>query len=88
MKDKRCLICKYLGVEHHYDVSMSTMFHLGGSEYRIPLCRNHSVELFREGQYRFVRKYKDISKDFMGTDQDEEFLNYAKKLAQSDFRVA
>lgn len=75
MIDKRCFICKYTdpnnaeNVEYH-----GLLYNNSGAAQKISLCWNHSVKLFKVGQYKFFKPYLPIIMSQYGQRQDEQIL--------------
>ena len=74
MKDKRCFICKYHGITNQ-QTSRECIFR-SNKNLSILLCYNHSVELFKTGQTKFMAKYRPDFMEFTSADEDRAILSY------------
>ncbi|WP_408095901.1 hypothetical protein ACJVC5_12735 [Peredibacter sp. HCB2-198] len=75
MKDNRCFVCKY----HQEQTESSThdqIFDGKGNTKTLPLCYNHSVELYKTGQKNFLQKHRTIFLGNFGFEGDLDLMNY------------
>lgn len=84
---KICTICKHLGkeVECEEEVEIGYLFDgvHSGAPVKIRLCRNHSVELFKKGQKRFLIDYRRILFDLVNSDE-MEFIKILEKTVRKN----
>ena len=85
MSDQRCLVCKYLSDHDHKVLSKDRIYRDRGTDLVVPLCYGHSWELFRNGQRKFIAKYRHNFMHFFGTESDSEFIDYIKGSSGSSF---
>ncbi|MBY0516264.1 MAG: hypothetical protein K2P81_05115 [Bacteriovoracaceae bacterium] len=57
MADNRCFLCKFLG-DHTTDTSKNYLYLEHDRKVAINLCHSHSVELFKNGQESYFKKYR------------------------------
>lgn len=88
MNDNRCLICKYLGDHEHKELSKDRIYRERGNDIIIPLCYQHSWELFRMGQRVFLAKYRSNFMHFFGTESENELIEYVKGTSRDSNRWA
>ena len=75
MKDNRCFICKFKQdstLKSHDDM----IYDAKGNQMALPLCYNHSVELFKTGQKSFLTKHRNIFDGNFGAENDMELVRY------------
>ncbi len=75
MKDNRCFICKFKQ-EETLKSKDDLIYDAKGNSMTIPLCYNHSVELFKTGQKSFLTKHKNIFSGNFGLENDMQLVNY------------
>ena len=75
MKDNRCFICKFKQ-EETLKAKDDLIYDAKGNSMTIPLCYNHSVELFKTGQKSFLTKHKNIFSGNFGLENDMQLVNY------------
>lgn len=84
---KICTICKHLGkdVEAAEVVEIGYLFDdiQAGSAVKIRLCRKHSVELFKQGQRKFLIDYRRILFDLVNSDE-MEFIKILEKTVKAN----
>ena len=85
MSDHRCLVCKYLGDHSHKELSKDRIFRERGSDILVPLCYHHSWELFRNGQKKFLSKYRDNFMQFFGTETESELIDYVRGSGRNSY---
>lgn len=49
------------------------------NQVEIKLCKIHSIELFKMGQYRFIKKYEQIGHSFVEVDNDYRVLHFIRQ---------
>lgn len=75
MKDTRCFICKYRQDDTE-SVKDDLIYDAKGHSVALPLCYNHSVELFKTGQKTFLTKHKNIFTGNFGLENDMDLIEY------------
>jgi hypothetical protein len=75
MKDERCFICKFKGLTKTETYS-SEIYQPRGRSLTIPLCYDHSIDLFKMGQVNFIVKHKPNFTDYFGFENDELIMRY------------
>lgn len=75
MKDKRCFICKYKG-HTNTETYVNEIYEPRGRSLIIPLCYNHTIDLFKIGQTNFIVKHRPNFSDYFGFENDELTLRY------------
>lgn len=87
MAKRICTICKHLGkeVDSEEEVEIGYLFDgiHSGSAVKIRLCRKHSVELFKQGQKRFLINQRDILFDLVNSDE-MEFIKILEKTVRNN----
>ncbi len=85
MKDNRCFICKY---KQNDTLSVKNDLIYGGKGHplTLPLCYNHSVELFKNGQRSFLNKHKNIFTGNFGSEKDMDLIKHFNNNSKEDFR--
>lgn len=87
MAKRVCTICKHIGkeVESEEEVEIGYLFNgvHSDSAVKIRLCRNHSVELFKHGQKRFLIDYRRILYDLVNSDE-MEFIKILEKTVRKN----
>ena len=78
MNDFRCMVCKYLGDHSHKELSKEKIFRDRGNALVVSLCYNHSWELFRNGQKKFLDQYRNNFMQVFGTETEEELIEHLK----------
>jgi hypothetical protein len=75
-KKRECTICKHYGnkTPKGETLEMSPLYEEGGEPVPIPLCRTHSVQLFKLGQKSFLLAHYRILVDLMDSDE-KKFIN-------------
>lgn len=84
---KVCTICKHLGVikDSEEEVEIGYLFDglAIGTPVKIRLCRKHSVELFKQGQKKFLLEYRRILYDLVNSDE-MEFIKILEKTVRNN----
>lgn len=75
MKDNRCFVCKYCQ-EQTPSTNHDFIFDGKGNSKPLPLCYNHSVELYKTGQKNFLNTYRTIFLGNFGFEGDLDLMNY------------
>ena len=75
MKDNRCFICKFKQ-DNTLKVNDDLIYDAKGNSVTLPLCHNHSVELFKSGQKTFLTKHKSIFSGSFGLENDMDLIEY------------
>lgn len=75
MSEQLCLVCKYLGDHSNKVLSKDRIYRNNETDLVVPLCYTHSWELFRNGQRKFIEKYRHNFMQFFGTESKSEFLH-------------
>lgn len=78
MKDYRCMICKYQGDHSEKELSKDRIFRERGGPIIINLCYNHSWDLFRNGQKKFLEQYRSDFMAVFGTENESELIEHLK----------
>ena len=78
MKDSRCVICKYLGDHRAKELHRGEIFRDKASSIGLSLCYFHSWELYREGQKKFIARYRPNFMEFFGTESEKELIEFIK----------
>jgi hypothetical protein len=84
MKKRVCTICKHLGIHHHEQQQLDTGYLYDGVRARsvkLNLCRSHAVELFRQGQKKFLISKRKILYDLVNSDE-KDFIRILEKTVQ------
>ena len=66
------------------DVHLETVFDEKSRAISVYLCRVHSVELFRTGQFKFLIKYGYITKMFIGF-PEQKFFSLMDRVSRGEF---
>lgn len=84
-KKKACTICKHYGVETPDEAVLerTQVFDETGTPVPILLCRSHSVELFKNGQKKFLLSHYKILVDLVGSDE-MKFLEILEKTVKKN----
>ena len=86
MRRKVCTICKHLGLDHHHEQQLDTGYLYDGVRARsikLILCRSHAVELFRQGQKKFLISKRKILYDLVNSDE-KDFIRILEKTVQQN----
>lgn len=81
--DTQCMVCKYASkiVKESLEATSRSMIYINNSGKEIHLCRDHSRQLFLEGQRRFIKNNLRVLRGASLTMQtDSWFFNYMSKL--------
>ena len=82
---RECTICKHYGTstENPSDLDKAQIFDEVGTPVNIMLCRNHTVELFRSGQKKFLVTHYKILVDIISSDE-MKFLDVLEKTVKDN----
>ena len=85
MSDKQCTICKHYGEEtpQQDELDRQVIFDEVGTPVPINLCHTHSVDLFKNGQRRFLIKHYKILVDIISSDE-VKFLDILEKTVREN----
>lgn len=85
MSDKECTICKHYGerTELPSGLEKEQIYDEVGTPVNILLCRQHSVELFKNGQKKFLIKHYKILVDIISSDE-VKFLDILEKTVREN----
>lgn len=78
--DRQCTICKHYGIhsEDDQELDKSQIFDENGTAVTLLLCRKHAVELFKEGQRKFLVNHHKILIDLVSSDE-AKFIELLQK---------
>lgn len=82
-RNRECVICSHLGDNNYSKDSLEVMslFSEYGHEHKFLFCKNHSIELFKLGQKKFLLNYMNILADVMETN-NPEFLTLLEQYVK------
>lgn len=85
MSDKECTICKHYGEKTYNsrELDRQMIFDEVGTPVPINLCKRHAVELFKNGQRRFLVQHYKILVDIVSSDEIK-FLDILEKTVQEN----
>lgn len=85
MSEKECTICKHYGerTDAPGKLEKEQIFDEVGTPVNILLCRKHSVELFRNGQKKFLIKHYKILVDIISSDE-VKFLDILERTVREN----
>ena len=71
MSEKECTICKHYGepTDDPEILEKAQIYDEVGTPVSINLCRQHSVDLFRKGQKKFLVQHSKILVDIISSDE-------------------
>jgi hypothetical protein len=82
---KNCTICKHYG-SHDEDLKgleMATIYDELGNKVILPLCREHSIDLFKQGQRKFLMSHYKILIDLVDTD-NKKFIDVLRTTVKKN----
>lgn len=82
-KKFECTICKHIGQKTNGKLERAQLFDEVGTPISIQLCRNHSVELFKFGQKKFLINHHKILTDIISSDETK-FLDILEKTIRGN----
>jgi hypothetical protein len=86
MSDKECTICKHYGERTDAapgGLEREQIYDEVGTPVNILLCRKHSVDLFKNGQKKFLVKHYKILVDIISSDE-VKFLDILEKTVREN----
>tara|TARA_Y100000748_G_C15452128_1_gene471381 strand:+ start:375 stop:701 length:327 start_codon:yes stop_codon:yes gene_type:complete len=85
MSDKECTICKHYGIrtENPDSLEKEQIYDEVGTPVTIMLCRKHSVDLFRNGQRKFLVQHYKILVDIISSDE-VKFLDILERTVRDN----
>ena len=85
MSDKECTICKHYGEPTVQDreLDRQVIFDEVGTPVAIHLCNKHAVDLFKNGQRRFLVQHYKILVDIISSDE-VKFLDILEKTVREN----
>ena len=85
MSDKECTICKHYGERTDIPdgLEKEQIYDEVGTPVNILLCRKHSVDLFKNGQKKFLVKHYKILVDIISSDE-VKFLDILEKTVREN----
>ena len=89
MEDKcKCVICRHYGQEEDDSnkYEMASIFDKNGKEVRIQLCSVHAVELFKNGQKKFLMGHYKILLEVMDSN-DTDFLEILENTVKKNMNT-
>ncbi len=82
-KKLKCAVCSLYGVENEKDISRELLFKDEGEDFPVLLCRQHSVELFKQGQKRFCIHHFETANQIVVA-ENSTFLNFILEIAKKN----
>lgn len=77
---ERCMVCKYTD-KYTKESTYRSTFYISNSGKDIHLCRDHSRELFLEGQRRFIKNnLRILQRASLALQADSWFFTYMHRL--------
>lgn len=85
MSEKECTICKHYGEEttQPEELDKQLIFDEVGTAVPINLCKKHAVDLFKNGQRRFLVQHYKILVDIISTDE-VKFLDILERTVREN----
>jgi hypothetical protein len=85
MSDKECTICKHYGepTDQDQELDRQVIFDEVGTPVPIHLCKIHAVDLFKNGQRRFLVQHYKILVDIISSDE-VKFLDILEKTVREN----
>jgi len=82
-KKHECTICKHYGQKTATKLERAQLFDEVGTPININLCRSHAVELFKNGQKKFLLSHYKILVDIISSDETK-FLDILEKTIRGN----
>ncbi|MCT4642310.1 MAG: hypothetical protein N4A33_08440 [Bacteriovoracaceae bacterium] len=84
-KSKECTICKHYGkeVEQTEVMDHTSIYDNMGNAVPIVLCREHSVDLFKKGQKKFLMSHYQILVDLVDSNE-KRFLEVLEQTVKKN----
>ncbi len=85
MSEKECTICKHYGerTDSPRNLEKEQIYDEVGTPVNILLCRKHAVDLFKNGQKKFLIKHYKILVDIISSDE-VKFLDILEKTVREN----
>lgn len=85
MAEKECTICKHYGhaTDQADELDKQVIFDEVGTPVPINLCKKHAVDLFKNGQRRFLVEHYKILIDIISSDE-VKFLDILEKTVRDN----
>lgn len=85
MSEKECTICKHYGkpTDDPEVLEKAQIYDEVGTPVSINLCRQHSVDLFRQGQKKFLVQHYKILVDIVSSDE-VKFLELLEQTVRNN----
>jgi hypothetical protein len=82
---KDCTICKHYGeaTSNPKTLERAQLFDESGTPLNIHLCRKHAVELFKNGQRKFLVEHYKILVDIISSDE-MKFIDILQKTVKDN----
>ena len=80
-KSRECTVCKHYGLEtmQPENLEQAKLFDDGDRFVTVLLCRRHSVDLFKQGQKKFLLQHYHILIEVINSDEPK-FIELLEKI--------
>lgn len=84
-RTRECTVCKHYGLEtgQPEKLEQTKLFDEGDRVVTVLLCRKHSVDLFKQGQKKFLLEHYQILNEVINSDEPK-FIELLEKTYRSN----